>query len=113
VNRSLAVKIGGWIALLPLVFLTAICLIKYAGWSAVVSGYYGLPSHQTLVSHATHLANLWVSGLATAEITATLLLFALLPTRLRLFRLLIPVLAIPVVAGAIAYILVTVGQHAR
>ncbi|MGA7522715.1 MAG: hypothetical protein WBW84_09535 [Acidobacteriaceae bacterium] len=112
-TRSLAVKIGGWIALLPLVFLTAICLIKYAVWSAVVSGGSGLSSQQALLTHAKRLAHLWVSGLATAEITATILLFALLPARLRLFRLIVPVLAIPIMAGAIAYILVTIGQHAH
>jgi hypothetical protein len=110
-NRRLAVKIGGWIALLPLVFLVAVCLIKYAVWSTVVSGDSGLSSHQALLSHARRIATLWVSGLATAEIAATILLFMLLPVRLRLLRLIIPVLAIPVVAGAIAYALVTVGRH--
>jgi hypothetical protein len=110
-NSTTAMKVGGWIALLPLLFLTAISLVKYASWSAVLSGYAGLPSQQAFLTHATRLANLWLSGLVTAEITATLLLFLLLPSRLRLLRLIIPVLAIPILTGAIALSLVMIGRN--
>lgn len=106
----LALRIAGCIALLPLLLLTAVCLIKYASWSAVVSGYTGLPSQHALVTHATRMANLWVAVLATAEIIATILLFILLPAGLRLLRLIIAVLAIPLVTGAIAYGLIIVGH---
>jgi hypothetical protein len=112
-NRRLATKIGGWIALLPLLFLTAVSLIKYATWSVVVSGYTGLPSQQALLSHATHLANLWLCCLATAEIIATIILFMLLPARWRLLRLLVPVLAVPLVTGVVAWVLLMVGHQLR
>ena len=45
--------------LLPLLLGSSVCLLKYAGWSAVVSGHYGLPSHQDLVNTATHQATLY------------------------------------------------------
>jgi hypothetical protein len=106
----LALRVGGWTALLPMLLVTAICLIKYTVWTAAASGGPGLVAQQPLIAHAKRLANLWVSGLATAEITATILLFVLLPARLRLFRLIIPVLAIPLVTGAIAYALISVGH---
>jgi hypothetical protein len=109
-NRTIALKVGGWIALLPLLFLTAVCLIKRAVWSAVVSGDAGLPAQQALVAHASHLATLWLVGLVTGEIAATIVLFTLLPARLRLFRLIIPVLAVPLLTGAIAYGLIIVGH---
>ncbi len=109
-NRTITAKIGGWIALLPLLFLTAVCLIRRAVWSAVVSGDSGLPSQQALATHASHLATLWLVGLVTGEIAATVVLFTLLPARLRLFRLLIPVLAVPLLTGVIAYALVVAGH---
>jgi hypothetical protein len=111
-NRTLAL-IGGWIALLVLLCLTAASLIKYAGWSAVVSGDYGLPSQQALIRHASLMAKLWLSGLVIEEIVATIVLFVLLPARLRLFRLFIPVLAVPLITGAIAYTLVVLGHQLR
>lgn len=109
-KSRLALRVAGWITLLPLLLLTAICLIKYTVWTAAASGGSVLPGQQPLIDHAKRLANLWVSGLATAEIAATILLFILLPARLRLFRLIIPVLAVPLVTGAIAYALISVGH---
>lgn len=109
-TRTTVKKIAGWIALLPLLLLSAICLVKYAVWTAVSSGSPGLADQQSLLTHAKRMANLWVSGLATAEITATIVLFLLLPRRLRLLRLIIPVLAVPLVTGLIAYVLVVVGH---
>ena len=109
-NGQIAIRVAAWLALLPLLFLTATSLIKYAGWSAVVSGYYGLPDQQALASHATHLAHLWLFGLVAAEIVATILMVILLPARLRLLRLIIPVLAVPLLTGAVAYTLVMLGH---
>ena len=109
-TRTTATKIAGWIALLPLVLLTAICLVKYAVWTTIAGGSPGLADQQALLAHAKRMANLWVSGLATAGLTATIILFLLLPARLRLLRLIIPVLAIPLLTGLIAYVLVVVGH---
>lgn len=111
-NRTLAL-VGGWIALLVLLCLTAISLIKYASWSAVVSGDYGLATQQALIHHAGVMAKLWLSGLILEEIVATVGFFVLLPARLRLLRLFIPVLAVPLVTGAIAYMLVMLGHPMR
>ncbi len=112
-NRRIALRFGGWIALLPLLFLNAISLVKYATWNAVVSGYTGIPSQQALVTQANRMGNLWLCVLATAEITATVIMFLLLPARMRLLRLLVPVLAVPLVTGAIAWalIMLTRGPH--
>ncbi|MFZ0631067.1 MAG: hypothetical protein WA399_07560 [Acidobacteriaceae bacterium] len=109
-TRNIAIRIGVWIALLVLLFLTAVSLIKYATWSAIVSGDYGLASQPSLVSHAGRLSKLWLTGLVTEEIVATVILFALLPARLRLLRLFIPVLAVPIVTGAIAWALIILGH---
>lgn len=109
-TRTTATRIAGWIALLPLLFLTAICLVKYAVWTTVAAGSPGLAGQQALLTHAKRMANFWIAGLATAEITATIILFLLLPARLRLLRLVIPVLVVPLVTGVIAYVLVIVGH---
>jgi hypothetical protein len=109
-QRTTVTRIAGGVALLPLVFLTALCLVKYALWTTVAAGSPGLAGQSALLAHAKRMANLWVSCLATAEITAILILFLLLPARLRLFRLIVPVLAVPLVTGVIAYVLVVVGH---
>jgi hypothetical protein len=110
-TRATVVRIGSWIALLPLLFLTAVSLVKYATWSAVAGGYSGLPAQPALLIPATRLAHLWLAGLVTAEIATTVLLFVLLPARLRLFRLVLPVLAVPLLTGAIAFALIAVDRH--
>lgn len=107
-TRRNPARILAWIALLPLVLLTAVCLIKYAVWTAVVSGD---SSQHAVVTHASRMANFWLSGLITAELTATILFFLLLPARLRLLRLIIPVLSIPLLSGGLAYGLVILGRH--
>ena len=109
-TRTTATRIAAWVALMPLLALTAICLVKYAVWTTVAAGSPGLADQQALLTHAKRMANLWVASLATAEITATIMLFLLLPARLRLFRLILPVLAVPLVTGLIAYVLVVVGR---
>lgn len=112
-NRTIATRIGGWIALLPLLCLTAISLMKYAGWRLIVGDDYFLHGRQALLGHANRMVKLWLSGLILEEIVATIVLFVLLPARLRLFRLIIPVLAVPLVTGAIAWalIMLTRGAH--
>jgi hypothetical protein len=103
--------ITGSVLLLLLVVMSAICLVKYAGWSAVVSGYYGLPSHGQLVARASLLATRWLWGMAAGEIGATVVLLALLPSRLGPLRFIAAVMG--VVIGIIAYLLVIIGHHFR
>jgi len=61
-----------------LVLGASLSLLKYAGWSAVYSGYYGLPSEAWRLKEAGPKADLyrWVlMGLAvTATIVATILI---------------------------------------
>lgn len=109
-NRTTITKVAAWVALLLLVLLTAICLVKYAVWTTIAAGTPGLAGQQALVTHAKRIADLWVAGLATAEITAIIVLFLLLAARLRLFRLVIPVLAVPLVTGLIAWVLVVIAH---
>ncbi len=67
-----------WLTLVPLVLGASLSLLKYAGWSAVYSGYYGLPSEAWRLKEAGPKADLyrWVlMGLAvTATIVATILI---------------------------------------
>jgi hypothetical protein len=67
-----------WLTLVPLVLGASLALLKYAGWSAVYSGYYGLSSEAWRLKEASSKAQLyqWVlGGLAvTATIVATILI---------------------------------------
>jgi hypothetical protein len=96
---------------LLLLFLAAVSLMKYVGWRLIVGDDYFLYGPQA-ISHANRMSKLWLSGLILEEIVATVVLFLLLPRRLRLFRLLIPVLAVSLVTGMIAYVLIAVGLPA-
>jgi hypothetical protein len=54
-----------WLTLVPLVLGASLALLKYAGWSAVYSGYYGLPSEAWRLKEAGPKAQLYwwvVSG---------------------------------------------------
>lgn len=111
-NRTLA-TVGGWIALLVLLCLTAVSLIKYVSWRLIAGDDNFLYGQKALVGHANQMAKLWLSGLILEEIVATIVFFVLLPARLRLFRLVIPVLAVPLVTGVIAYVLMMLGHQLR
>jgi hypothetical protein len=67
-----------WLTLVPLIIGDSLALLKYAGWSAVYSAYYGLPSEVWRLKAAGPKAQLywWVfMGLAvTATIVATILI---------------------------------------
>lgn len=111
-----------WLTLVPLVLGASLALLKYAGWSAVYSAYYGLPSEAWRLKEAAPKAQLywWVlAGLAvTATIVATILIppfkSATLPTGLKgLGRF---VLAVVLVAGSIfivAYGLSAAGHYLK
>lgn len=110
-TRDTAIRIAGWIALLPLLFLTALSLIKHALWSAALSGDFGMAAQPALLTHASHMANLWLALLVTAEIVTVVVLFLLLPARLRvLLRFVVAVLAVPLLTGLVAWALIVVGH---
>ena len=78
INGNSSHRLWGWLGLVPLLVGASLALLQYAGWSAVVSGYYGLPSQAWRVKEAGAKAHLygWVlAGLAAgATIVATILI---------------------------------------
>jgi hypothetical protein len=59
-----------WVALIPMVVGASLTLLRYAGWSAVYSGNYGLPSATNLVkeAYAKATTDFWLlSGLSVAS----------------------------------------------
>ena len=60
-----------WLTLLPLVVGASLALLKYAGWSAVYSAYYGLPSQAWRLKEAGPKAQLYWWVLAGLTVTAT------------------------------------------
>jgi hypothetical protein len=67
-----------WLTVVPLVIGASVALLKYAGWSAVYSAYYGLPSEARRLAEAGPKAELYkwlLTGLAvTAIVVATILI---------------------------------------
>ena len=48
-----------WLILVPLILGASLALLKCAGWSAVYSAYYGLPSEAWRLKEAGPKANLY------------------------------------------------------
>jgi hypothetical protein len=67
-----------WLTLVPLILGASLALMRYAGWSAIYSAYYGLPSEAWRLKEAGPKADLYrwlMMGLAvTATIVATILI---------------------------------------
>ncbi len=67
-----------WFTLVPLVFGASVALLRYAGWAAIYSAYYGLPSEAWRLKDAGPKADFYwwffavLSGAAT--IIATILI---------------------------------------
>jgi len=109
----------GWFALPVLLVGAAICLLKYAGWSAVTSGHYGLPGQTGLVANASHTATVWLWALIGVSVLATVLTVALLRFSDERFSpgfrgTIRVVLALFIVAGGtfgIGELLATIGHH--
>ena len=68
-----------WLTLVPLVVGASLALLKYAGWSAVYSGYYGLPSEAWRLKEAGPKAELYRWILAGLAIMATVVATILIP----------------------------------
>jgi hypothetical protein len=68
-----------WLTLVPLVGGASWALLKYAGWSAVYSGYYGLPSEAWRLKEAGPKAQLYWWVLAALAVTATIVATMLIP----------------------------------
>lgn len=68
-----------WLALAMLLAGAAEAFLQYAGWSAVYSGNYGIPSHAQLVQEAATKADLYFWILAGTTILATVVAASLNP----------------------------------
>lgn len=68
-----------WLILVPLVVGASLALLKYAGWSAVYSGNYGLPSEPWRLKEASSKAQLYWWVLAGLAVTATTIATILIP----------------------------------
>ena len=115
-------RIFGWLILLPLLIVTSICLLKYAGWSAVVSAYTGLPKEDGVVRSATHAGTGWFWGLIGMGVLATSLTAIILPLpssedfppgMRETMRVIISLALVIVGTAATAYLLVMIGHHMR
>src|SRR5579871_2621145 len=68
-----------WLTLVPLVIGASLALLKYAGWSAVYSGYYGFSSEASRLAEAGSKAQLYHWVLAGLGVTATIVATILIP----------------------------------
>jgi hypothetical protein len=68
-----------WLTLVPLVVGASLALLKYAGWSAVYSGYYGLSSEAWRLKEAGSKAQLYQWVLEGLGVTATVVATILIP----------------------------------
>jgi hypothetical protein len=68
-----------WLILVPLVIGASLALLKYAGWSAVYSGNYGLPSEAWRLKEASFKAQLYWWVLAGLAVIATTVATVLIP----------------------------------
>lgn len=68
-----------WLTLVPLVLGASLALLKYAGWSAVYSAYYGLPSQAWRLKEAGPKAQLYWWVVAGLAVTATIVAAILIP----------------------------------
>ena len=68
-----------WLTLVPLVVGASVALLKYAGWSAIYSAYYGLPSEAWRLKEAGPKAQLYFWVLAALVVTATIVAAVLIP----------------------------------
>jgi hypothetical protein len=68
-----------WLTLVPLVIGASWALLKYAGWSAVYSAYYGLPSEAWRLKEAGPKAQLYWWLLTVSAVAATIVATILIP----------------------------------
>lgn len=110
-----------WIMLLPVFLGCSITLLKYLGWSAVYSAYYGLPTEVWRVKTAAHWGSiyLWIFlGLSVIAIVGTMILVPFRSERIspglrgtiRFFAAIL-IVVLGVMAGAFA--LTELGHHLK
>lgn len=114
-------RLWGWIPLVPLLLGSSICLLKYADWSAVVSGHYGLPSDRQLVTAAQHAATIDLWMLIGLTLSALTIVLAVLPPIFEdlssglkgtaRFLIAIGLVVLGNIGGA--YLLITLGRHLK
>jgi hypothetical protein len=75
--RSL--RLWSWLILVPSVLGASIALLTYAGWSAVYSAYYGLPSEAWRLKEAGSAAELYGWVFVVLSVVATIAATILTP----------------------------------
>jgi hypothetical protein len=68
-----------WLIVAPLVFGAALALLRYSGWAAVYSAYYGLPSEAWRLKEAGTKVDFYWWMLAALSVTATTVATILIP----------------------------------
>lgn len=68
-----------WLALVPLVIGASLALLRYAGWSAIYSGNYGLSSEAWRLKEAGSKAHVYWWVLAILSVTAIIAATILIP----------------------------------
>jgi hypothetical protein len=111
----------GWVLVMPLLLGSSICLLKYAGWAAVVSGHYGLPSDAELVKTAQHVGTIYLWALIGLTLIVVTIVLTILPPiceafspglkGIARFLIAIGVVVLGNVGGG--YLLITLGRHLK
>jgi hypothetical protein len=68
-----------WLSVVPMVIGASVAFLKYAGWSAVYSAYYGLPSEVWRLREASPKAELYKWVLTGLAVTAIIVVTILIP----------------------------------
>jgi hypothetical protein len=68
-----------WLLLVPLIVSAALALLRYAGWAAIYSGNYGLPSQAWRLGEASNKANVYCRLLMGFAGAATFVAIILIP----------------------------------
>jgi hypothetical protein len=120
-NTYARYRLWGWILVIPLLLGSSICLLKYAGWSAVVSGHYGLPSDVELVKTAQHAATIYLWALIGLILIAVTIVLTILPPicedfspglkGIARFLIAIGIVALGNIGGG--YLLMSIGRHLK
>jgi len=79
-NTYARYRLWGSAVVIPLLLASSICMLKYAGWSAVVSAHYGEPGYNDLVASAQHEGGFYFWVMIGLSTTAFITLLVVLPS---------------------------------
>jgi hypothetical protein len=79
-SRSALLYLWRWIALIALLIGASLTFMQFAGWAAVYSGNYGLPSREWLLKEATAKAQIYGWACAAMTLGSVGIVVTLLPS---------------------------------